>query len=438
LVRCRIGQTREVHIFRLVTEHTIEENILRKAKQKRNLDVLVMDKGNFDASQLKRRRIKSVDLTSESNRTNSLYTKGGLREILGISFSDGVGGAHSEEDDVVTSEQIETTMTSLEDVDDVKALHGSRKEAAEELKEFDESIEYKKDSDADDEEEPKVEVSAEDFPKNNISTEEKELEKEIAAWQENSGVDPSIIESSLLPVERYGVRFCKVIDPYYSIFAVKEYQEKLESQSDETDEIDIGQIEREKELEESLAFEEGDLLATHPRPDDLIRQMNLYRREKSRLNAIKKRRRLTGQNWEYRAESNQSHYWYNIDTGEALWDKPKVLIDQEAYNQAIERKWSFLPLKPLIHLMSYLLPFPDRLRSSEVCSHWCKAAKDPSFVRHVYPVEMGAYTRDEAKMEFNHFRTIEDAVKSSLPGDTIGKWVSRASLRTWLFCLLTF
>ncbi len=39
--RChRIGQTREVHIYRLVTEHTIEENILRKSDQKRALDHL--------------------------------------------------------------------------------------------------------------------------------------------------------------------------------------------------------------------------------------------------------------------------------------------------------------------------------------------------------------------------------------------------------------
>lgn len=30
----RIGQTRDVHIYRMVTEHSIEENILTKAKQK--------------------------------------------------------------------------------------------------------------------------------------------------------------------------------------------------------------------------------------------------------------------------------------------------------------------------------------------------------------------------------------------------------------------
>lgn len=41
--RChRIGQTREVHIYRLVSEHTIEENILKKSDQKRQLDWLAI------------------------------------------------------------------------------------------------------------------------------------------------------------------------------------------------------------------------------------------------------------------------------------------------------------------------------------------------------------------------------------------------------------
>jgi SNF2 family DNA or RNA helicase len=31
----RIGQTRDVHIYRLVTQQTVEENILTKAMQKR-------------------------------------------------------------------------------------------------------------------------------------------------------------------------------------------------------------------------------------------------------------------------------------------------------------------------------------------------------------------------------------------------------------------
>ncbi|EPQ66055.1 Bgt-5281 [Blumeria graminis f. sp. tritici] len=46
--RChRIGQTRDVHIYRLISEYTIETNILRKANQKRILDDIVIQEGDF-------------------------------------------------------------------------------------------------------------------------------------------------------------------------------------------------------------------------------------------------------------------------------------------------------------------------------------------------------------------------------------------------------
>lgn len=415
-IHIRIGQTREVHIFRLVTEHTIEENILRKAKQKRNLDVLVMDKGNFNASMLKRKRVKTVETVIDSNAAD-LYSKGGLREILGIG-NDIDKEEHLDERDIVSSEQLETAMTSLEDIDDAIALRGSRKEAEEELKEFDETIEYRKDSDADDDEDINTE-DAKESAKDDVQSEEKELEKEIASWQDKAGVDPSLIEASLSPVERYGMRFCEEVDPYYSVFAVQEYNQRFESQSG-NDDIDINQIEYEKAEEENRAFKEGDLLSTNPRPDDLLRQINLYRREKSRLNGNKKRRKLTGEDWEQMFDSTQTPFWYNVDTGEAVWEKPKVLVEMDSFRRAHLDKWSSLPIKSLTHIMCYLEPFPDRMRSSEVCTHWCKAAKDSSFIRHVYPVEMGAYTRDDDKMEFNHYRTVADALKAALPGDTIG------------------
>ena len=44
----RIGQTREVHIYRLVCKGTIEENILRKSMQKRELDHFAIQAGNFN------------------------------------------------------------------------------------------------------------------------------------------------------------------------------------------------------------------------------------------------------------------------------------------------------------------------------------------------------------------------------------------------------
>lgn len=44
----RIGQIRDVHIYRFVSQYTVEEAMLRKANQKRSLDDLVIQKGAFD------------------------------------------------------------------------------------------------------------------------------------------------------------------------------------------------------------------------------------------------------------------------------------------------------------------------------------------------------------------------------------------------------
>jgi helicase SWR1 len=44
----RIGQIRDVHIYRFVSQHTVEEAMLRKANQKRSLDDMVIQKGEFD------------------------------------------------------------------------------------------------------------------------------------------------------------------------------------------------------------------------------------------------------------------------------------------------------------------------------------------------------------------------------------------------------
>jgi ATP-dependent DNA helicase len=44
----RIGQTRPVLIFRLVSRHTIESKIMQRASEKRQLEALVIAKGTLD------------------------------------------------------------------------------------------------------------------------------------------------------------------------------------------------------------------------------------------------------------------------------------------------------------------------------------------------------------------------------------------------------
>lgn len=67
--RChRIGQTRDVHIYRFVSEFTIESNILRKANQKRMLDDVVIQEGEFTADYFQKPDVRDMlpdDLNEE-------------------------------------------------------------------------------------------------------------------------------------------------------------------------------------------------------------------------------------------------------------------------------------------------------------------------------------------------------------------------------------
>lgn len=395
------GQTRDVHIYRLVTQHTIEENILIKAQQKKNLDILVMDKGNFDANQLFSHSHRFGSATAETG----VLTAGGLRAVLGVS-------GETEESTEPSNVQMESAMASLEDADDVIALKGATQEAKDDLKEFDETIELEKD-DGEETVEKRVDDSS--------LTDEQRLEKEIAMWQGDDKLDVAAIEAALSETERYGLKFRKEIDPFYSIFAVIEYRRKLEAEEEANEELDIDELENQKAIDEEKAIEDGDILGTHPSHEDLIRQRNLYFRERSRLKANKKRRRITGENWEQRVDGRSGHpFWLNVDTGESTWEKPVELLQLEEIDMAQKNSWAAMPLAVLKRTMGFLNPYPDRMACSAVSKHWKQAATDISFVRHVYPVEMGAYTRDDKKMDANHFRTIAAVVAAACPGDTIG------------------
>ncbi len=59
--RChRIGQTRDVHIYRLISEMTVEENILKKANQKRLMSDVAIEGGNFTTAFFKQQTIKEL------------------------------------------------------------------------------------------------------------------------------------------------------------------------------------------------------------------------------------------------------------------------------------------------------------------------------------------------------------------------------------------
>jgi len=125
--RChRIGQTREVHIYRLVSEHTIEANILRKANQKRMLDDVVIQEGEF---------------------TTDYFNKMSVRDVLGdeADMLDGDAAASAAMDRVLDGPgnggDVQRVLEHAEDQEDVAAAKVAEKEIVQtDAADFDERL----------------------------------------------------------------------------------------------------------------------------------------------------------------------------------------------------------------------------------------------------------------------------------------------------------
>lgn len=123
--RChRIGQTRDVHIYRFVSEHTIESNILKKANQKRQLDNVVIQEGDFTTDYFSKLSITDL-LGGESNNT-AASTK--------LLFDNGNEISNN-------PQNLKKILAQAEDADDVKAANLAMKEVEVDDEDFTENVE---------------------------------------------------------------------------------------------------------------------------------------------------------------------------------------------------------------------------------------------------------------------------------------------------------
>ncbi|XP_071789876.1 E1A-binding protein p400-like isoform X9 [Asterias amurensis] len=151
--RChRIGQTRDVHIYRLISEMTVEENILKKANQKRLLVDVSIEGGNFTTAFFKTNTI--TDIFNLSNRREAEPV---LIEEMDIPTGKEPKVAKAVEPEkadkpeqaaaaeakaVMTQNQLEQALAKTEDETDVKATSKALAEQDADLAEFDETIPY--------------------------------------------------------------------------------------------------------------------------------------------------------------------------------------------------------------------------------------------------------------------------------------------------------
>ncbi|ELR03053.1 swr1 complex component [Pseudogymnoascus destructans] len=115
----RIGQTRDVHIYRLVSEHTIEANILRKANQKRMLDDVVIQEGAF---------------------TTDYFTKPAEEVVADTSLLGADAAASAAMDRVLggpdNSTNVQRVLEAAEDTEDVVAAKAAAQETQADVEDF--------------------------------------------------------------------------------------------------------------------------------------------------------------------------------------------------------------------------------------------------------------------------------------------------------------
>ena len=78
-------------LFRLISEKTVEENILKKAQNKRLLGNIAIEGGNFTAAYFKQHSIKELFETCDEKQEetpHSIITRGSKKIDLGKSLSD--------------------------------------------------------------------------------------------------------------------------------------------------------------------------------------------------------------------------------------------------------------------------------------------------------------------------------------------------------------
>lgn len=73
-------------------------------------------------------------------------------------------------------------------------------------------------------------------------------------------------------------------------------------------------------------------------------------------------------------------------SGEAVWDKPDVIVGVEAHAKALEKRYAGLQQPLLLHMLSYLKATPDRMAAAGVCPSWLEGTRHKTFKLRVSAV----------------------------------------------------
>ncbi|XP_055839323.1 helicase domino isoform X2 [Episyrphus balteatus] len=233
--RChRIGQTRDVHIYRLVSEKTIEVNILKKANQKRMLSDMAIEGGNFTTTFFKSTTIKDLfDLdpaegtsTSEPQPSSSKQVTDGQAVVAMPIQSD---------KEKQSLRAFETALANVEDDLDVEATKIATAEADADLEEFDENIPLE------------------------------ETDKQPGPEMSKADLEVQNLVKQLSPIERYAMRFVEATGGAWTAEQLRAAEAEIEAQKREWEANRLAALQKEEEMLKAEA--EADEVLTYSRKD---------------------------------------------------------------------------------------------------------------------------------------------------------------------------
>ena len=227
----RIGQTRDVHIYRLVSESTVEENILKKANQKRHLSQLSLEEGHFTTQSF-------IQEMSISDIIGALPEENQAEVINGSSFGK------------ISPSEIQKTMNAVEDATDVVAAQQAEAEAKAE------DTEPLEEEEGENVVTPSDEIVNREYEQS-IKRAADEAKTELKAWAGKNSEHLAALEKSLPGIQQRSIRFKEVCEPIPEV-TPEALKAELQGLEEEEKEWEEEQVEAMREAEEEIQKKDND------------------------------------------------------------------------------------------------------------------------------------------------------------------------------------
>jgi hypothetical protein len=170
------------------------------------------------------------------------------------------------------------------------------------------------------------------------------------------------------------LRFREEVEPIWTKEAAEAWRQSELSNAGQR-EWDMEELQRRKEQMEKDADCSSDMVLAAPSGASPVDRKRAFFGERSKIDAIRKRRRMAGDDWEVHVDDRtKRNYWYNTLTHACTWTKPLVLTLRDGYRKSTAGGFAKCPSAILRYVYTFLRVKPDMLSCRVSSMHWLQIA----------------------------------------------------------------